>query len=196
MSGSKEEYQMYVLGINGSARKDGNTALLIRGVFEELKKEGIKTELIQFAGKKLAGCDACYRCFDKKNKRCAITSDALNGILEKMIKADAIILGSPTYFADCSAGMKALMERAGFVSRANKDLFRRKVGAAVVAVRRAGAIHTFDTMNHFFSISEMITVGSSYWNIGIGDVSKDKEGKETMRVLGANMAWLLKKLTV
>lgn len=185
---------MYVLAVNGSARKDGNTAKLIRRVFAELKKQGIKTELIQLAGKKLPGCDACYRCFKKKNKRCAITNDILNDTVEKMVKADAIILGSPTYFADVSAGMKALMERAGFVGRANDNLFCRKLGAAVVAVRRAGAIHTFDTLNHFFTINEMVTVGSSYWNIGVGDVSSDKEAMKTMQVLGANMAWLLKKL--
>jgi multimeric flavodoxin WrbA len=185
---------MYVVAINGSARKDGNTAKLIREAFTELKKEGIKTEMIQLAGKKLTGCNACYKCFKKKNKRCAITTDILNDCLEKIMKADAIILGSPTYFADCSAGMKAFIERVGFVSRANGNFLRRKIGAAVVAVRRGGAIHAFDSINHFFTISEMVTVGSSYWNIGIGDVSDDKEGLATMRVLGENMAWLLKKL--
>jgi multimeric flavodoxin WrbA len=122
----------------------------------------------------------------------------VNEYIEKMIQADGIILGSPTYFADVTSEIKALMDRAGFVARANEDLFKRKVGAAVVAVRRAGAIHTFDTLNHFFTISQMIIAGSSYWNIGIGrelgEVESDGEGIETMRVLGQNMAWLLQKL--
>jgi multimeric flavodoxin WrbA len=112
--------------------------------------------------------------------------------------ADAILLGSPTYFADVSSEMKALMDRCGMVSRANGDLFKRKLGAAVVAARRAGAIHVFDSINHFFLIGQMIVVGSNYWNIGMGrekeEVAKDEEGMQTMRVLGQNMAWLLKKM--
>ena len=115
-----------------------------------------------------------------------------------MEEADAIILGSPTYFADCTAQIKALIERAGFVSKANGEMFKRKVGAAVVSVRRSGAIHAFDTLNHFFTIGQMITVGSSYWNIGvgreIGEVEKDEEGLLTMSILGKNMSWLIKKI--
>jgi multimeric flavodoxin WrbA len=115
-----------------------------------------------------------------------------------MLEADGIILASPTYFADISANMKALIERAGFVARANDDMFRRKAGAAVIAVRRCGAIHAFDSINHFFFISQMVVPGSSYWNVGIGlargDVKGDKEGLATMKTLGANMAWLLDKI--
>jgi multimeric flavodoxin WrbA len=115
-----------------------------------------------------------------------------------MAEADGIILASPTYFADVSTEMKALIDRAGFVTKANGGMLKRKVGAAVVAVRRAGAIHAFDTINHFFFISEMIVPGSSYWNIGVGrekgEVESDAEGVKTMQVLGENMAWLLKKL--
>ncbi len=188
---------MKVVGINGSARKDGNTAILIRTAFKELEKEGIETELVQLAGKKINGCIACCKCFEMKNKKC-IVKDDVNSCIEKMLGADGIILGSPTYFADCSAQMKALIDRVGFVSRANGDMFKRRPGAAVVAVRRGGAIHAFDTMNHFFTIGQMIIVGSSYWNEGIGreigDVENDKEGIETMKNLGINMAWLLKKL--
>jgi multimeric flavodoxin WrbA len=114
-----------------------------------------------------------------------------------MVEADGIILASPTYFADVTAEIKALIDRAGYVSRANPDILKRKIGAAIVAVRRTGAIHAFDTLNHFFLISQMIVPGSSYWNIGIGraigDVEQDEEGLETMRTLGRNMAWLLKK---
>lgn len=189
---------MKVLAINGSARKDGNTAILIKEVFKELEKEGIKTELFQLAGKDIHGCIACYKCFSNKNKRCAINDDVVNECLEKMISADGIILASPTYFADCSAQMKAIIDRTGMTARANDNMLTRKVGAAVVAVRRAGAMHAFDSINHYFTISQMIIVGSSYWNIGvgreIGDVEKDAEGLQTMSTLGKNMAWLLKKL--
>jgi multimeric flavodoxin WrbA len=188
---------MKVVAFNGSARKDGNTAILVKEVFKELKKAGIRTELVQFAGKKIQGCIACGKCFQNKDRRCVIKGDILNECIEKMLEADGIILASPTYFADISANMTALIERAGFVARANDDMFRRKAGAAVVAVRRGGAIHAFDTINHFFFISQMIVPGSSYWNVGIGlapgDVKRDTEGRATMRTLGANMAWLLEK---
>jgi len=188
---------MKVVAFNGSARKDGNTAILVREVFKELKKAGIRTELVQFAGKKIQGCTACGKCFQNKDRRCVMKGDILNECIEKMLEADGIILASPTYFADISANMKALIERAGFVARANDDMFRRKAGAAVVAVRRGGAIHAFDTINHFFFISQMIVPGSSYWNVGIGlapgDVKGDTEGRATMKTLGANMAWLLEK---
>ena len=190
---------MKVVAFNGSARKDGNTTILVKTVFSELKKEGIRTELVQLAGKKIRGCIACGKCFTNQDKRCAVTGDIANDCIEKMLEADGIILASPTYFADVSAEMKALIDRSGFVAKANQDMFRRKVGASVVAVRRAGAIHTFDTMNHFFFISQMIVPGSSYWNIGIGlapgDVNSDEEGLSTMQSLGANMAWLLKKIS-
>ncbi len=189
---------MKVIAFNGSARKDGNTAILVNTVFKELKKAGIETEMVQLSGKKIRGCIACGKCYEKKDKRCVVTNDILNDCIEKMVAADGIILASPTYFTDVSSEMKALIDRAGYVARANDHMFQRKVGAAVVAARRAGAIHTFDTLNHFFLISQMIVPGSSYWNIGMGlapgDVKKDKEGLATMKMLGTNMAWLMKKL--
>ncbi len=189
---------MKVVAFNGSARKDGNTTKLVEYVFEELEKEGIDTELVQLAGKHPHGCIACYQCFTKKNNRCAVEIDCINDCIEKMEAADGIILASPTYFADLSTELKALIDRTGMVSRANGDMYRRKVGAAVVARRREGAIHVFDSINHFFTIGQMIIVGSSYWNIGVGrekgEVSEDAEGVETMRTLGKNMAWLLKKI--
>jgi multimeric flavodoxin WrbA len=187
-----------VIAFNGSARKDGNTALLIKRVLQTLEAEGIKTELIQLAGEPIRGCNACRTCYTTKNKRCIIEDDNVNAYIQKMLKADGIILGSPVYFSMMSPEMKALIDRAGYVARANKDMFKRKVGAAVVAVRRAGAMPTFDAINHFFLISQMIVPGSSYWNIGIGhkkgDVEGDEEGMEIMETLGRNMAWLLKKL--
>jgi multimeric flavodoxin WrbA len=189
---------MKVIAFNGSSRKDGNTAILIQEVFKELKKEGIDTELIQLGGQPISGCIACYKCFTNKDKRCAVIKDKVNDYIAKMLDADAIILASPTYFADCTASIKALIERAGMTSRANGDMFKRKIGAAVVSVRRAGAIHAFNSLNHFFTIAQMIIVGSSYWNIGIGrevgEVERDSEGMATMATLGANIAWLLKKL--
>ncbi len=189
---------MKVVAFNGSARKDGNTAILVNTVFKELKKAGIETELVQLSGKKIRGCIACGKCYENKDKRCVVTNDILNECIEKMMEADGIILASPTYFTDVSSEMKALIDRAGYVARANDHMFRQKVGAAVVAARRAGAIHTFDTLNHFFLISQMVVPGSSYWNIGMGlapgDVKKDKEGLATMKTLGTNMAWLMKKL--
>jgi multimeric flavodoxin WrbA len=194
----KEGDTMKVVAFNGSARKDGNTAILINHVFEELKKEGIGTELVQLAGKKISGCNGCRKCFETRDKQCAIENDIINECIGKMVEADGIILGSPIYFADITPEIKALVDRAGYVSKANDDMLRRKVGAAVIAVRRAGAIHGFDTLNHFFFISQMIVPGSMYWNIGIGrekgDVENDQEGVETMRVLGQNMGWLIKKL--
>ena len=189
---------MKVIAINGSARKDGNTALLVNKALAELQANGIETELVQLAGKKLAGCIAYYKCFENKDRRRAVKNDDMNSVIDKMATADGLILASPTYFADCTAGLKAVIERAGFVSRANGNMFRRKPGAAVVAVRRAGAIHAFDTINHFFTIGEMITVGSIYWNIGlgreVGEVLNDEERMKTMVALGQNLAWLLKKI--
>jgi len=189
---------MKVVAFSGSARKDGNTALLIKHIFSELEQEGIETELVQLAGEVIRGCTACYKCFGSKDQRCALAGDVVNSCIAKMVAADGIIIGSPTYFADISSETKALIDRAGMVARANGNCYRRKVGAAVVAVRRGGAIHAFDSINHFFLISEMIIPGSSYWNIGVGrnvgEVEGDEEGVKTMVDLGRNMAWLLKKI--
>jgi multimeric flavodoxin WrbA len=189
---------MKVVAFSGSARKDGNTAILVNVVFKELKKAGIKTELVQLSGKKIRGCTACGKCFENQDKRCAVKGDIANDCIEKMLDADGIILASPTYFADVSPEIKALIDRSGFVAKANQDMFKRKVGAGIIAVRRCGAIHAFDTINHFFLINQMVVPGSSYWNIGIGlapgDVNGDDEGIHTMKTLGANMAWLMKKI--
>lgn len=190
---------MKTVAFNGSARKDGNTAILLNAVLKELKREGIETELVQLSGKSLQGCIACYKCFENKDGKCAVHKDEMNVYIEKMQGAEGILLGSPTYFSDVSANMKALIERCGMVARANDDMFRRKVGAGVVAVRRAGAAHVFSSLNFFFLIGQMIIPGSSYWNIAIGreagEVMNDNEGMQTMTNLGTNMAWLMKKLS-
>lgn len=189
---------MKVVAFCGSARKNGNTVLLLETVLESIAEAGIETELVQLAGKDIHGCRACFACFKNKDERCAFDDDVVNDCMAKMKEADAVLLGSPTYFADVSSEMKALIDRCGMVSRANGDMLKRKLGAAVVAVRRAGAMHAFQSMNSFFLINQMIVVGSKYWNIGIGrekgEVAKDEEGMSTMQVLGENMAWLLKKL--
>ena len=188
---------MKVIAFNGSPHKDGNTATLLAAVLEELESQGIETELVHLKGP-LAGCKACFECREKKNGRCVQDKDMINQCIEKMAAADGIIIGSPTYFADLTPETKALIDRAGFVAMANGYMFKHKVGAAVVAVRRAGAIHVFDSINHLFLISQMIIAGSSYWNIGMGlaekDVERDEEGLATMRTLGQNMGWLLKKI--
>lgn len=189
---------MKVLAINGSARKGGNTANLIQTVFKELEAEGIETEMIELSGKKVRGCIACMKCFKNKDRRCAVDNDFMNECIEAMDKADGIILGSPTYFANVSTEMKALIDRSGMVARSNDDMFARKVGAGVVAVRRGGAMQVFNALNSLFMIGQMIVPGSHYWNVGRGlvpgDVLKDDEGLETMQYLGKNMAWLMKKL--
>jgi multimeric flavodoxin WrbA len=190
--------QVKVVAFNGSARKDGNTATLLNRVLGVLEAEGFETELVQLAGEQVRGCNACRTCYTTKNKRCVLEDDKVNEYIQKMLDADGVLLGSPVYFSMMTPEMKALIDRAGYVARANEDMFKRKVGAAVVAVRRAGAMPTFDAINHFFLISQMIVPGSSYWNIGFGrkkgDVEGDEEGMQTMEDLGRNMAWLIKKL--
>jgi len=189
---------MKVIAFNGSPRPDGNTSILLQHVLEPIKARGIQTEIVQLGGAEIHGCRGCYACRQTKDECCAHDDDILNTCLAKMIEADGIILGSPTYFADITPETKALIDRAGFVAGANGGLLKRKVGAAVIAVRRAGEIHAFDSINHFFLISQMIVPGSCYWNVGIGrdkgDVQKDEEGLRTMQVLGENMAWLLESL--
>jgi len=189
---------MKVLGINCSPRKGGNTEILIKEVFKALEKEGIKTELFQIGGKRVSGCVACMKCKKKGDAKCHQKNDVINECMKKMLKADAIIIGSPVYNADITADTKALIEVASYAFRASGSPLKHKVGAGVIAVRRAGAIHSFDSINHFFLVNEMIIPGSSYWNIGIGrekgEVLKDEEGMKTMKVLGENMAWLMKKL--
>ena len=191
---------MKVVAFNGSPRKDGNTYRLLQHVFTALKKEDIQTELVQLGGNLIPGCKACFQCIKNKDGRCVQADDMVNDCIAKMRQADGIILASPTYFADITPELKALIDRAGFVAGANDNFLKRKVGAAVVAVRRGGAIHAFDTINHFFLIRQMIVPGSCYWNMGIGrekgEVENDEEGIRTMTVLGENMAWLLKKLAV
>jgi len=189
---------MKAIAINGSPRRGGNTETLLRQVLKPLADAGWDTEFVQVGGTPIRGCRACYQCFKTKNSRCGQEEDLFNTCMEKMIQADAIILGSPTYFSDVSAEMKALLDRAGLVAIANGGLFRRKIGASVVAVRRGGGTHAFDSMNHMFLMSGAIVPGSTYWNLGFGlekgEVKKDSEGLRNMVDLGQTIAWLGKAI--
>ena len=189
---------MKVVAFNGSPKKDGNTAILLQKVLSELEREGVETEIIHIGGQKVHGCTACMKCMENQDRKCVFDDDFVNNCIRKMEEADGIIIGSPTYFADVSTEVKALIDRAGFVGMVNGGMFSRKIGAAVIAVRRSGGIHAYDTINHFFGISSMITIGSSNWNLGLGlepgDVENDVEGMQTMQNLGINMAWILKKI--
>ena len=187
---------MKVVAFSGSARKDGNTARMLRRVLAVLEAEGIETELIELAGKKAQGCTVCLKCRELKDRQCHGRNDAINECISKADEADGIIIGSPVYFADITPEAKALIDRLGYVAGANPGMLERKVGAAVVVERRGGAVHAFDSIMHLFMIRQMIVAGSRYWNLGFGgaqgEVEADEEGLDTMDVLGRNMAWLLK----
>lgn len=189
---------MRVVAFNGSPRKNGNTSLLIQRVFSRLEKAGIETDLVQIGGTPIRGCTACLKCRENQNRRCVIDTDIVNDCIQKMIEADGIIIGSPTYFASLTSETKGLIDRSGYVCRGNGGLLRYKAGAGVAAVRRAGAVNVFNAINHFFLINEMFVPGSSYWNLGIGrgigEVENDEEGMKTMDDLGDNMAFLLEKI--
>ncbi len=191
---------MKVVAFNGSARKGGNTTEMIKAVFNELEAAGIETEMIELSGKTMAGCKACGMCAKNKDRRCAVDNDFVNECIKAMDEADGIILASPTYFANVTAEMKALIDRAGMVALVNDSMLARKVGASVVAKRRGGAMEAFNALNAFHFIQQMIVPGSRYWNMGVGrdkgEVLEDQEGLDTMKTLGVNMAWLMKKLAV
>lgn len=190
------EKAMKVLGISGSARKDGNTAILINEVFKELQQAGIETELVQLADQVVEPCRACFAC--AKTGSCVFRKDAFVGLFDKMVKADGILLGSPVYSADVSAKMKAFLERSAVVADMKPGLLKHKVGAAVAAARRGGGMTAVDTMNHFFLNHEVFVVGSTYWNMAYGkmpgEVLQDEEGISNMRNIGQNMAFLMKRL--
>ena len=186
-----------VVAFNGSPRPKGNTYHSLNIVLDTLAAEGIQGELVQLGGSGVSGCKACYKCMQTKNERCAQTGDKMNYFIEKALEADGIIIGSPVYFSNVSSDVKAFIDRCGFVAKANDNMLKGKVGAAVVSVRRAGGTFTYSAINFFFGISEMIIPCSSYWNVGMGlmpgDVLNDQEGVDTFKTLGRNMAQLLKQ---
>lgn len=189
---------MKVLAINGSARKNGNTDILINRIFEKLNQAGIETEAVQFAGDVINPCKACFACGGKEN--CVHNKDRFCEIFKKMKTADAIILGSPVYSANISANMQAFLERAAVVCDMNPGLLKHKIGASVVSARRGGALNAVDAMNHFFLNHEMFVVGSTYWNMAYGqmpgDVLKDEEGLANMDNLAENLIWLMKETRI
>jgi len=188
---------MKVIAVNGSPKADGNTYNALKLVGDELQKEGIEFEILHIGNKLIRGCLACGSCATTLDERCII-DDEVNGALQKLKAADGILLGSPVHFAGVAGTMKSFLDRLFYVSGANGNLFRHKVGAAVVAVRRSGGLPAFDTLNHYINYAEMILPGSNYWNVAHGrtpgEMLQDAEGVQVMRVLGKNMAWLLKAL--
>ncbi len=192
----KKNSQMKVIAINGSPNKKGNTFFALNMVGTVLIENGIDFEILHIGHKMVHGCTACYSCIKNKDEKCIIKTDDLNEWIQQIKEADGIILGSPVYYAGIPGTMKSFLDRLFFVSSSNGGLFRQKVGAAVVAVRRSGGSVTFDSLNHYINYSEMVVATSNYWNIihgrAAGEVENDEEGKQVMRVLGKNIAWLLK----
>lgn len=186
------------VAFNCSPHEKGNTSVLLEKVMETLEQEGIGGEIVHIGARPVNGCRACLWCAKNPVQRCVNNYDLVNAAIEKMLESDIIIIGTPVYFSNLTADAKALIDRAGFVARSNQNMFKHKLGAPVVAVRRAGALQAADTINHFFMLSEMIITGATYWNMGFGlapgEVASDKEGMENMVSLGQNLAWLLKKI--
>ena len=187
---------MKMVAFNGSPNKEGNTYHAIKLVAAELEKEGIETEIVHVGNKTIRGCIACGQCFRNQNEQCALKDDEVNEWVRKMKHADAIILGSPVHYSAVGGTMKSFLDRAFFVAGVNGSLLRHKVGASVVAARRSGGLPTFDQLNNFLNYSEMLIATSNYWNVihgrTPGEALKDEEGVQIMRVLGKNMAWLMK----
>lgn len=187
---------MKVVAFNGSPHKEGNTYQAMRMVLDELEKEGIETEIIHVGGQAVRGCIACYMCAKNKDEKCVLTGDDVNLWIQKLKEADGVLLGSPVHFASISATMKAFLDRAFYTASGNDSLFRHKVGAAVVAVRRSGGVTAFEQLNRYINYTEMLMPAGNYWSVihgaAPGEVQKDAEGVQIMKLLGKNMAWLLK----
>lgn len=187
---------MKVVAFNGSPNEKGNTYAALRMVAAELEKENITVEIIHVGDQTIQGCTSCGGCIRAQNQKCAISGDPVNQWIEKMIEADGILLGSPVYYSSVNGTMKAFLDRAFFVATVNGGLFRHKVGAAVVAVRRSGGLPAFEELNRFICFSEMLMPTANYWNViyggAPGEAEKDEEGKQIMRILGKNMTWLMK----
>jgi len=187
---------MKVVAFNGSPKKEGNTFHGLKMVTDELEKEGIATEIVHVGNKAIRGCIACGKCREYQNEQCVLLDDEVNEWIQQMKSADGMLLGSPVHFAAMGGAMKSFLDRAFYVSGSNGGLFRHKVGASVVAVRRSGGLPTFNQLNNFISYAEMLIPTSNYWNVihgtAPGEATQDAEGVQIMRVLGKNMAWLLK----
>jgi len=186
---------MKLVAFNGSPRKEGNTHKALESLAAELTKEGIEVSIIQVGDRSIRGCLACGGCAKNKNERCVI-NDEVNDWIQIMKAADGIVIASPVHFASIGATMKCFLDRAFYVSSSNGNLFRHKVGAALVAVRRSGGVAAYNQLNNYLLYAEMLIPGSNYWNVihGAvpGEVTQDEEGMQTLRILAKNLAWLLK----
>jgi multimeric flavodoxin WrbA len=187
---------MKVVAFNGSPNKEGNTWNALKMVTKEIEAEGIEAELVHVGNKAIRGCIACYQCVKNKNEQCVQSGDEVNEWVQLMKQADGIIISSPVYYAAINGTMKSFLDRAFFVTGVNDSMLRHKVGASVVAVRRSGGLPTFNQLNNFLNYAEMLIPASNYWNVihgrTPGEVVQDIEGVQIMRVLGKNMAWLMK----
>lgn len=187
---------MKVIAINGSTKAEGNTYFALKTVTDELIKEGIDVEILHIGNQDIRGCIACGMCARNRDEKCVLPGETVNEAIQKMKAADGILFGTPVHYSAIGATMKAFMDRVFYVGGMNGGLFRHKVGATVVAVRRSGGVTTFDQMNHYPLYSEMLMPTSNYWNVihgaKPGEAAQDTEGVQIMQVLGRNMAWLLK----
>ena len=190
---------MKAVAINGSPRKGGNTEQMLNIVLDTIKKSGIETKLIQIGGTNIHGCRGCWACTKIKNGKCAFNDDILNELLDEVYSADALILGTPSYFADMTPELKAFIDRVGVVASSIGNPLKHKIGAAVIAQRRGGGPAIQASIHHMFLMKEMIIPGSLYWNFGIGrdkgEVQSDEEAKANMVNLGENIVWLLEKIS-
>ncbi|MBE0617234.1 MAG: flavodoxin family protein [Proteobacteria bacterium] len=187
---------MKALAFNGSPNREGNTWHALKMVTAELEQEGIGTEIVQVGHKAISGCIACGKCMKNQNEQCVLPGDEVNDWIQKMKGADGIILGSPVHYAAMAGTMKSFLDRAFYVASVNHGMLRHKVGASVVAVRRSGGLPTFSQLNNFLMYAEMLIPTANYWNVihgtRPGEATQDAEGVQIMRVLGKNMAWLMK----
>ncbi len=185
---------MKAIAICGSARVSGNTEVLLQQCLDKLESNGVDGELIRLAEQDVAGCLACNKCFKAKDGKCSGTDDDFGPIYEKMIAADIIVVGSPVYFGSATPEIMALLDRAGYVSRANDHMLSRKIGGPIVVARRAGQNFTYAQLMMWYMLNDMVVVGSTYWNIAFGmkrgEVTDDTEGVETIDRFAENLAWL------
>lgn len=187
---------MKVVAFNGSPTPQGNTFQALGLVLQELEKQGFETQQVQVGNHMIRGCTACNQCLKNRDEKCVLPNDQVNEWIQLIKEADGILLGSPVHYAALGATMKAFLDRAFYVAGMNRSLFRHKVGASVVTVRRSGGLPAFQQLNSYLLYSEMLIPTSNYWNVihgaRPGEIMSDAEGVQIMQVLGQNMAWLLK----
>ena len=184
-----------VTAINGSPKRDGNTASAIEAMAEVLREDGVETEILQVGGEPIRGCSGCGNCRTSEGNSCIFTSDVVNDFSLKMRNADGIILGAPTYYAGIPGDMKSFLDRVFFSS---SRYFKYKVGTAVAVVRRTGGIDALQGLMNFFDLAETVTPPSQYWMVAYGrdkkEILRDPEGMQTIRKNARAMAWLMKMI--